>query len=78
MTDEKNTCSNCGYYRQHYIWREEYRIINCGHCVHPSRTRHCRPRSKACHKWIPQWEDYPRLYRPPRSIHSRDIPPEPR
>ncbi len=56
--DSKQTCQNCGYYLQHYIWNRRYQYVHCGHCIHPPRTRHCHPTMKACAKWIPQDEAY--------------------
>lgn len=61
----QNTCENCGYYLQHFIWNKRFIAINCGHCVHPPRTKRCRPLDKACPKWIPQTEEHCRNYLPP-------------
>lgn len=64
-TATHNTCKNCGYYRQHYIWSQGYQLVNGGHCVHPPRTRRCRPEMSACAKWIPQDDNYRNTYIPP-------------
>jgi len=62
---EGKKCKNCNYFRQHYIWRYGYMKIEAGHCVHPPRTRRCRPELKACEKWLPQDEKYLQTYQPP-------------
>lgn len=62
---EKDTCRNCGYYRQHFIWYEDHYRSVSGHCVHPPRNRQCRPDMAACPKWIPQDERYLATYLPP-------------
>ena len=63
--DCKETCQNCGYFRQHYIiWCHRYDRINFGHCTHPPGVRHCRPETAACAKWIPQDEFYRSRYLP--------------
>lgn len=61
-------CKNCSYFRQHYIWRNGYMEIEFGHCVHPPRIRHCRPRMKACEKWCPQTAEYKSIYVPLNDI----------
>ncbi len=69
MTDKnKNTCQNCGYFQQHYIWLESrYHTIDDGLCLHPPRRRHCRSTMPACARWIPQTEAYHTLYDPPKT-----------
>lgn len=62
--NEGRTCANCGYFRQHYIWRGGYRCIDYGHCTHPPRVRHCRPGEATCLNWLPQEDVYRAKYAP--------------
>lgn len=61
---ELRQCKNCNNFRQHYIWRNGYMKIEYGHCVCSPRVRHRRPNMKACEKWLPQNEEYLRIYVP--------------
>ena len=76
--DNEHTCQDCGYYRQHYIWREGQYIPISGHCVHPPRVRHCRPGMAACPKWIPQDASYRATRLPPESQRRKIGPPQTR
>lgn len=49
---DKNTCSTCGHYRQHYAFdrRRIFRVY-CGHCTYRKAKRRL-PDSKACENYI--------------------------
>jgi len=50
---QKQTCSNCQYYLQHYTFdRKRIFKVYCGHCT-LIRANRKRPDAKACDRFLP-------------------------
>ena len=49
---QKNTCGQCGHFRQHYILDDQgCAVVCCGHCVFP-RMKNRRPDLPACGNFV--------------------------
>lgn len=49
---KSNTCSSCGYYRQHYTFdRQKIFRVYCGHCT-CKKAKARKPDSKTCENYV--------------------------